>query len=261
MEHKTNGLCTAGFVISLVSLILCFPISILGFILSIAGVVKANKNGEDGRGLGIAGIIISAFMMIFTIVVFCIVLFTGVLGTVLTALGYSSTVASHNSSVAEELDKDSQGRYEKDFGTYTVDTDWEEVDYGSNYYVYCYEGTFSPNKDIPNNIMVTHDSNPYAEDDHMTFRDAIMAQISAQAGESDDLDTVNAHGTTTDSGAIVYVFDMKGEDGEKVQYYIVGDYEYVCVSAMIWDFDAAEDDDILDVVEEIVNSFVWENKE
>ena len=257
MERKTNGLCVSGFVISLVSLVLCGGLlSLLSLILSIVGVVTVNKNGDNGKGLGVAGIIISAVTIVLSIIFWSIALFTGLLGTIGLS-NYIDKSKEYSSKIDEKLEEAEDGDYVKDFGSYSVDDDWEEVDHGSNYYVYCYEDTFVPGEDIPNNIMVSHDTNPYAADDHMTFRDAILAQISAQAGESDELDTVNGSGRTTDNGLVVYVFDMNGDGGEKIQYYIVGDYEYVCVSAMIWDDDAAEDDDIREVAEDIVNSFEW----
>ena len=68
MERKTNGLCVSGFVISLVSLVLCGGLlSLLSLILSIVGVVKVNKNGDNGKGLGVAGIIISAVTIVLSV--------------------------------------------------------------------------------------------------------------------------------------------------------------------------------------------------
>ena len=261
MERKTNGLCISGFVISLVSLILCAGLlSVLSLILSIVGVVKSKKNNES-NGLGIAGIIISAVSLVVAAVLIAVGIFTGLIGTYLglVAVDTANKTNTHNSIVAEEIDDLNGEEYVKDFGTYSVSDDWEEVDHGSDYYVYCYEGTFEPNGDIPNNIMVSHDTNPYSSGDHMSFRDAILAQLNEQAGETDDLELVTGSGTFTDSGAVVYSFDMTGDGVEKIQYYIVGDHEYVCVSAMIWDTDAAEDDNIREVASDIVKSFEWED--
>ena len=63
-EPKTNGLCTAGFVVSLLSLFCCGITAIIGLILSICGAVSAGKKGQKGKGLAIAGIIISAILMV-----------------------------------------------------------------------------------------------------------------------------------------------------------------------------------------------------
>ena len=49
MPQKTNGLCIAGFVVSLVS-ILCFGFSsIISLILSIVGYVGASKKNQKGK--------------------------------------------------------------------------------------------------------------------------------------------------------------------------------------------------------------------
>lgn len=55
---RWNGMAIAGFVCS-------FFIAILGLIFSILGLVKINKTKEKGRGLAIAGIVISLASMIF----------------------------------------------------------------------------------------------------------------------------------------------------------------------------------------------------
>ena len=66
---KGNGMALAGFIISLVSVLLCCGgFSWLGLIFSIVGVVKAKQVDGKGKGLGIAGIIISSIGMILVIV-------------------------------------------------------------------------------------------------------------------------------------------------------------------------------------------------
>lgn len=66
-EHTdTNGLCVAGFVVSLISILCCGLTSFIGLILSIVGLILANKRGQGGKGMAIAGIIISAlFTLLF----------------------------------------------------------------------------------------------------------------------------------------------------------------------------------------------------
>lgn len=56
---RWNSMAIAGFVCS-------FFIAILGLIFSILGLVKINQTKEKGRGLAIAGIVISVLSMIFT---------------------------------------------------------------------------------------------------------------------------------------------------------------------------------------------------
>lgn len=77
-EHTgTNGLCVAGFVVSLVSILCCGLTSIIGLILSIVGLILANKRGQGGKGMAIAGIIISA---LFTLLFLTIAIGLNILG-------------------------------------------------------------------------------------------------------------------------------------------------------------------------------------
>ena len=76
-NEKPNGFAIAGFVISLVSMILCCgTISWLSLIFSIIGVVNANKENDKGKGLAIAGIIISALSILILIILYILGLTT-----------------------------------------------------------------------------------------------------------------------------------------------------------------------------------------
>jgi hypothetical protein len=55
---RTNGLAIAGFV-------LAFLAPLIGLILSIIGLVKAKNYGGSGKGLSIAGIVISVILLPF----------------------------------------------------------------------------------------------------------------------------------------------------------------------------------------------------
>lgn len=63
-QKQTNGFAIAGFVLSIVSLLCCGTTSILGLVFSIIGLVNANKQNGEGKGLAIAGIVISSIMII-----------------------------------------------------------------------------------------------------------------------------------------------------------------------------------------------------
>ena len=73
VENKSNGIGTAGFVLSLVSLFGCwipvanYVMSLLGLLFSLIGVFK------KPRGLAIAGLIISSLDVIFAIVLGAII--------------------------------------------------------------------------------------------------------------------------------------------------------------------------------------------
>ena len=65
---QSNGLALAGFIVSLVSTILCCgSLNVISLILSIVGAVKAKDCGGAGKGLAIAGIIISAIGLVILI--------------------------------------------------------------------------------------------------------------------------------------------------------------------------------------------------
>ena len=73
-KNPTNGLAIAGFIISLVSAILCCgALSPISLILSIIGVADANKKNGSGKGLAIAGIIISVLALLVAIVIWLLV--------------------------------------------------------------------------------------------------------------------------------------------------------------------------------------------
>lgn len=78
-QGKSNGIGIAGFIISIVSLILCCgSASVISLILSIVGAAKAKDCDGNGKGLSIAGIIIS----IVGIIVFAIVFFVYLLAII-----------------------------------------------------------------------------------------------------------------------------------------------------------------------------------
>ncbi len=67
VQKKTNGFAIAGFVISLVSIFCCGGTSWLGLIFSIIGLINAKKSEGEGKGLAIAGIVVSAILLLLLI--------------------------------------------------------------------------------------------------------------------------------------------------------------------------------------------------
>ena len=65
---KTNVMCVVGFIGSMASILLMGLPAIVFLILSIIGIVSANKKGENGRGFAIAGICISLVFVVVWIV-------------------------------------------------------------------------------------------------------------------------------------------------------------------------------------------------
>ena len=75
--NKTDGFATAGFVLSLVSFLCCGSTSVIALIFSIVGLVNCSKNGTNGKGLAISGIVISTVLVFILVVLYII---TSVLG-------------------------------------------------------------------------------------------------------------------------------------------------------------------------------------
>ena len=66
---QSNGFALAGFIVSLVSTFLCCgSLNTISLILSIVGLVKAKDYSGAGKGLAIAGIVISAIVIVISII-------------------------------------------------------------------------------------------------------------------------------------------------------------------------------------------------
>ena len=68
-KKKANVFCIIGFVLSLVSLLISLfgIVAIAGLVLSIVGIIQTNRNNERLKGLGIAGICVSAGSLLYTV--------------------------------------------------------------------------------------------------------------------------------------------------------------------------------------------------
>ena len=116
--QKTNGLCIAGFVISLVS-ILCFGFSsIISLILSIVGYVGASKKNQKGKGFAVAGIVISIVMIVF----FAFVMMLYFLGD------YMEDYSGSSSSRIEEEEDGEIDYSDMNISRLIKNEDWVEVD-------------------------------------------------------------------------------------------------------------------------------------
>ncbi len=80
---STNGFAVAGFVVSLVSTILCCGIfNWLSLVFSIIGLVNSKNMNNEGKGLAIAGIVISSVFLVLTIVLYAFGITASVLESV-----------------------------------------------------------------------------------------------------------------------------------------------------------------------------------
>jgi hypothetical protein len=78
---RTNGFATAGMIMGILSLTLCFccygfPFNILGLIFSLVALSQINRSPEiyDGRGIAIAGLVLSCVSIVFS----AIMMFLGI---------------------------------------------------------------------------------------------------------------------------------------------------------------------------------------
>lgn len=141
---------------------------------------------------------------------------------------------------------------EKDFGTYEIPADWIESGAHStnNKFFYVKEGQENDNR--PNNISINEGTNKYAASEHEKFRMAILNQLSMQIGGDENVE-LNANGSNTKNGYVVYNFSIKDKDNTTKQYYIVGDYKYVLVHETTFG-DSTETDS---VAQKIIDTFKW----
>jgi len=99
-NKKTNTFCLLGFIFSLTIS------STLGLVFSILGLNEIKKNNEDGRGLAIAGIIISIVRVVLFIIIFVIYFI------IILAFGLDSTFDGEvYFSQCDDITFDSNGNY------------------------------------------------------------------------------------------------------------------------------------------------------
>ena len=157
-------------------------------------------------------------------------------------------------SGCEKKESKTDNIFNKKFGSYTLPKNWiESKKYStSNKFFYVLEG--QENKKQPNNISINIGTNKYAKENHEKFKTAILNQLTMQIAREERIE-VNANGTKTDNGEIVYTFIIKEPKNNKTttQYYIVGDYKYILIHETV--FGESEETD--NVAKNMVNSFKW----
>ncbi|WP_137652707.1 DUF4190 domain-containing protein [Bifidobacterium moukalabense] len=99
-DQRWNNLCIVGFV-------LAFFIPLAGLILSIVAMVQINKSGERSKGMAVAGIIISAAIMVFNLIVAILVVntFLSLMRQGLENFDYSSYSNSNYDSPLDNQDR------------------------------------------------------------------------------------------------------------------------------------------------------------
>lgn len=84
---QSNPLAITGFVISLVSLLCCGGTAWLSLIFSIIGLIESKKKNNAGKGLAIAGIVISTILLVLLFICY-VLLFSTSLSDLLKNPGY-----------------------------------------------------------------------------------------------------------------------------------------------------------------------------
>ncbi|MBO4473874.1 MAG: hypothetical protein J5750_03060 [Clostridiales bacterium] len=163
----------------------------------------------------------------------------------------------------DDADSDGKKKGEKDsvemkkeFGTYTISGEWVEVKSQSmapDIFTYCLKGN-EDSQTPPNNIVVRHDSNQYTKEQHVDFSAAILQQIKGQAASYGGEAHMEGYGEI--NGCMVYQFVYEC-DPYCVQWYFCGEKEYVMVGMTIFDEEATKKDNIWEVAQALVDSFVW----
>lgn len=136
-QKKTNGYAIVGFVLS-------FFVSIAGLIVSIIG-LKKSKELENGKGLSIAGIIISIVILVFQILVILIVM---------SGLFFAATVYPE---IKKDLNDEIEDRV----------YDWDTVDDFDNNDAIVDEATTKTDEN--GNTYYSIDLTKYKEDDEVIF--------------------------------------------------------------------------------------------
>ena len=142
--------------------------------------------------------------------------------------------------------------YKKDFGSYTVSSGWEESKTHSSNGKYFYVKEGEDNEERPNNISINEGKNKYKKEEHMQFKDAIYAQLARQVSKDA---VINASGSNTEKGEILYTFVIKDKDSIFKQYYIVGDNKYIFIYETVFNKD--DEAKVDEVALKMVNSFEW----
>ncbi len=188
------------------------------------------------------------------------------MGAMLSACGLVSEAARavlngetpQQGSAPEESARQEDGLIHVPYGSYKVPEGWElasePTSEAAGKYFYVKSGV-EPAGEYPTNISVEYGTNRYAVDEHEQFRTAILRQLQMQMGGDDG--TLFGSGGNTENGYTLYRFGIGEDDAEvsTVQYYIVGEREFVLVHLTDFHDPAVTDAD--EAARAIVDSFVW----
>lgn len=142
--------------------------------------------------------------------------------------------------------------FDKEFGSYELPENWIESKIHSTKEKFFYVLKGQEYEKQPNNISINAGKNKYTKAEHEIFRKAILNQLLLQIGNREDVE-INANGSTTNTGEIVYTFTTKQNYVTTKQYYIVGDYKYILIQETLFE----ESEETEKATNNIINSFIW----
>jgi len=142
---------------------------------------------------------------------------------------------------------------ETDYGSYVLLDGWYEFDQISTHDKPFYLKDGISTESVISNISVECGENPYAKDDHLEFRTALVQQLGAQASAAGM--QMTASGSYTAAGDVLYIFTISDDTSSTVQYYIIGDYRYVLIHAT--DLMDERIPDVNAIAAAIADSFTW----
>lgn len=137
-------------------------------------------------------------------------------------------------------------------GSYTVPDGWVKAEKYSSAEKVFYVEEGHEEDELPDNISIEVGTNRYSEEDHESFRDAILRQLYAQASGLDA--SLTGSGTFTEQDYFLYIFTISEEDVVTTQYYIVGDKRYCLVH--LTNYTGSESTD--EAARSMADSFVWD---
>ena len=184
----------------------------------------------------------------------CILLFTSCsMGALMRQS--SQKARAENSEASSVVDADGNIRETRFFGTYTIPAGWTEAPEFSTDEKWFYVKDGTDLSSPTSNISVECGTNRYSADQHEAFRQAIVSQLAQQTSAAGST-SMTGTGTSTDAGDVLYVFTIENSDGTTtIQYYIVGDKQYVMVHAT--DFYDEAIPDLQETARSIAYSFEW----
>ncbi len=172
-------------------------------------------------------------------------------------LGYFSIqqfnlIKSELENKTDDQSTENETIFNKEFGSYKLPKDWIESKEHSTKEKLFYVLKGQEKDRQPNNISINVGKNRYPKTEHEQFRKAILNQLLIQVRNQKGVE-VNANGSTTDNGEIVYAFITKNNDVITTQYYIVGDYKYILIQETLFE----ESEETKEATKSIIDSFKW----